>query len=70
MKQSHTYSTDGFEGTRYNRCAGSYLSSYHPFSSNLQQLVTPKNAANKFVENEQDTSLPWSNSPETTPNVG
>ena len=32
----NTYATDGFEGTCYNRCAGSYLLSYHPFSSNLQ----------------------------------
>ena len=63
MKQSHTYATGGFEGTCYNRCVGSYLSSYRPFSSNLQQLVTPKNA----VKNEQDTSLPWSNSPATAP---
>ena len=62
-KQSHTYATGGFDGTCYNRCAGSYLSSYRPFSSNLQQLVTPKNA----VKNEQDTSLPWSNSPATAP---
>ena len=32
----NTYATDGFEGTCYNKCAGSYLSSYRPFSSNLQ----------------------------------
>ena len=56
----NTYATNGFEGTCYNRCTGS---SYRPFSSNLQQLVTPKNA----VKNEQDTSLPWSNSPATAP---
>ena len=62
-KQSHLYATGGFEGTCYNKCTGSYLSSYCPFSSNLQQLVTPKNA----VKNEQDTSLPWSNSPTTAP---
>ena len=47
MKQSHTYATGGFEGTCYNRCASSYLSSYHPFSSNLQQLA-PKNAVKKM----------------------
>ena len=47
-RQSHIYATGGFEGTCYNRCTGSYLSSYRPFSSNLQQLVTPKNAVKKM----------------------
>ena len=49
MKQSHTYAIGGFEETYYNRCVGSYLSSYRPFSSNLQQLVTPKNAVKKWA---------------------
>ena len=62
-RQSHIYATGGFEGTCYNRCTVSYLSSYRPFSSSLQQLVTPKNA----VRNEQDTSLPWRNSSATAP---